>query len=180
VIDDMDARDPSRPQRVLDGFRWKSRGLGGFSAMLRDVEARIGAPVERDVEVAGLGPFDYYDLRFACGLEVGLERAQLGRQLQPIDPLVEPSWWGVYAIDRDLEHIAFHLGVAAAALVANCDREGRPVVPPPRHRFVVMRQDDNGNQLPVQAVSSRCEADALAASYEARGHKQTYWVEERP
>jgi hypothetical protein len=40
----------------------------------------------------------------------------------------------------------------------------------------VMRSDDNGNELEVTRVTNRCEADALAAAYRSRGHKQTYWV----
>ena len=48
----------------------------------------------------------------------------------------------------------------------------------PARRFRVMRQDDNGNAFLVSSVSSRSEADALVREYEARGHKQTYWVDE--
>ncbi|WP_344447085.1 SPOR domain-containing protein [Kitasatospora nipponensis] len=45
----------------------------------------------------------------------------------------------------------------------------------------VMRQDDNGNRFLVAAGLLRAEADALAATFEARGHKQLYWVEaDRP
>ncbi|MER8182840.1 hypothetical protein [Kitasatospora sp. NPDC094015] len=43
--------------------------------------------------------------------------------------------------------------------------------------FRVMRQDHNGNRFPVAGGLSRTEAEALAAEYEARGHKQLYWVE---
>lgn len=51
----------------------------------------------------------------------------------------------------------------------------RPEVP-----FVVMRQDDNGNRMQVARAPSRGEAEALAAEYERRGHKQLYWVEPAP
>ena len=44
-------------------------------------------------------------------------------------------------------------------------------------RFRVLRQDDNGNVVEVAAVDTRAAADALAAAYEARAHKQLYWVE---
>ncbi|GAA2749536.1 SPOR domain-containing protein [Kitasatospora cinereorecta] len=43
--------------------------------------------------------------------------------------------------------------------------------------FRVMRQDDNGNRFLVAAGPDRAAAEALAAEYEARGHKQLYWVE---
>jgi hypothetical protein len=41
---------------------------------------------------------------------------------------------------------------------------------------MVWRQDDNGNRFEVTRLHSRAEAEALAATMEARGHKQTYWV----
>jgi hypothetical protein len=43
-------------------------------------------------------------------------------------------------------------------------------------RWVVWRQDDNGNRFEVARKDSRAEADELAALMEARGHKQLYWV----
>lgn len=43
--------------------------------------------------------------------------------------------------------------------------------------YRVMRQDDNGNRYLVARGLSRAEAEALAAEFEARGHKQLYWVE---
>ncbi|MFD7729392.1 SPOR domain-containing protein [Kitasatospora phosalacinea] len=51
-------------------------------------------------------------------------------------------------------------------------REERPAAP---HR--VMRQDDNGNRFLLARGLGRAEAEALAAEFEARGHKQLYWVE---
>ncbi|WP_167352932.1 hypothetical protein [Streptomyces rubellomurinus] len=41
----------------------------------------------------------------------------------------------------------------------------------------VMRQDDNGNRFLVAEGLERAEAERLAAEFEARGHKQLYWVE---
>jgi hypothetical protein len=43
--------------------------------------------------------------------------------------------------------------------------------------WAVGRQDDNGNRFVVQRGLSRPEAERLAAEFEARGHKQLYWVE---
>ncbi|MFC6020255.1 hypothetical protein ACFP2T_29310 [Plantactinospora solaniradicis] len=45
-----------------------------------------------------------------------------------------------------------------------------------RALWIVWRQDDNGNQFEVARHERRADADALAATMEARGHKQTYWV----
>jgi hypothetical protein len=46
----------------------------------------------------------------------------------------------------------------------------------PVQRWIVWRQDDNGNRYIVARKPSRAEADELAATLEARGHKQLYWV----
>ncbi|WP_104818138.1 hypothetical protein [Kitasatospora sp. MMS16-BH015] len=43
--------------------------------------------------------------------------------------------------------------------------------------YRVMRQDDNGNRFLLAKGLTRPAAEALAAEYEARGHKQLYWVE---
>ena len=45
-------------------------------------------------------------------------------------------------------------------------------------RWIVWRQDDNGNRFEVNRYGSRAEADEVAATMEARGHKQIYWVAE--
>ncbi|MEV7022924.1 SPOR domain-containing protein [Kitasatospora sp. NPDC093558] len=43
--------------------------------------------------------------------------------------------------------------------------------------FRVMRQDDNGNRFVVARGLAKDEAERSAAEFEARGHKQLYWVE---
>lgn len=47
----------------------------------------------------------------------------------------------------------------------------------PTGTWRVVRQDDNGNRFVVQDHLSRSAAERLAAEFESRGHKQTYWVE---
>jgi hypothetical protein len=51
--------------------------------------------------------------------------------------------------------------------------------PEPAPCFVVWRQDDNGNEFVVATVASRREAELLVREYEARAHKQVYWIAER-
>ena len=43
----------------------------------------------------------------------------------------------------------------------------------------VWRQDDNGNVALVKAGLTRTEALRLTADLESRGHKQTYWAQEK-
>lgn len=45
-----------------------------------------------------------------------------------------------------------------------------------RRTWSVLRQDDNGNVATVKAGLAREEALRLAAEYESKGHKQTYWA----
>lgn len=42
--------------------------------------------------------------------------------------------------------------------------------------WTVWRQDDNGNRYEVSRHGCRADADSVAETMEARGHKQTYWV----
>jgi hypothetical protein len=49
--------------------------------------------------------------------------------------------------------------------------------PDPEGTWTVHRQDDNGNRFVVQTGLTRAEAERLAAEFEAKGHKQVYWVE---
>ncbi len=143
--------------------------LAAFDALAADIEARFGPPLEYDLDSNGVGLFDATGLRLPCGLELGLLRFHLGRGLRTIDPAVEPSRYEVYANELDITHVAFHLGVPLAAMSTWPD-----VVTP--QSVIVMRADDNGNHCEVCRVTNRCEAEAIAAAYERRAHKQTYWV----
>ncbi|SFP31420.1 hypothetical protein [Pseudomonas borbori] len=46
--------------------------------------------------------------------------------------------------------------------------------------WCLVRLDDNGNQFVVRTGLSRAAAEALARQFEARGHKQSYWVRPQP
>ena len=49
---------------------------------------------------------------------------------------------------------------------------------PATQTWSVWRIDDNGNVFLVRAAMNESEARQLAAEFEARGHKQMYWVAE--
>jgi len=156
--------------------RWKSPPFATFEAMAAAIEARLGPPAHRDLESNGLGRFDGHLLRFGCGLEIALYRYHLGRGLRAIDAAREASIYEIYANRQELEHALFHLGIAAGDVQRSTAADGSPLVVPVSPSVVVMRCDDNGNEREVTRVTNRCEADAVAATYRARGHKQTYWV----
>ena len=46
--------------------------------------------------------------------------------------------------------------------------------------WIVWRQDDNGNRYEVTRKQSQADAEELAATMQARGHKQLYWVAQAP
>jgi hypothetical protein len=45
------------------------------------------------------------------------------------------------------------------------------------NKWTVWRQDDHGNRVAVQSELSCDQAESLFRQLEARGHKQTYWIE---
>ena len=49
---------------------------------------------------------------------------------------------------------------------------------PQSESFCLRRQDDNGVRYEIARYASRAEALTALATFEARGHKQTYFVEE--
>jgi hypothetical protein len=157
---------------VLAKVTWKCAGpLAVFHALRSQIENRFGPPIARDLDSNGTGAFDAYLLRFPCGLEVALWRFHLGGDvrdgLRTIDPDHEPLGWELYANQNDAAHALLHVGITDARFAEP------PTLPA---NFAVMRADDNGNQVEVTRVTSRCEAECLVAEYEARAHKQTYWV----
>jgi hypothetical protein len=156
---------------------WSSPPYAMFEAIASEIEARFGPPTERGLDSNGLGLFDFYSLPFACGLEIALKRFHLGRGLQPIDAARDPSIFEICANRPELEHALFHLGVPGDAVGRWTDHDGTPLSAPVPVSWTVMRQDDNGNRYELARVTSRCEAESLMRRYEARDHKQIYWVE---
>jgi hypothetical protein len=156
--------------RLVEGVTWKAEPCGSFLAFAPTLEMRLGPPTHRDCESNGVGLFDCHCLRFACGLEVSLWRFHIrfldGRR---IDTTVEPAGFQIHANQPGLAHVAHHLGVAIEDIRKATDE------PELDARFVVMRQDDNGNRFEVRRVSSSCEAAAIVGDLEAQAHKQTYW-----
>ncbi|MEX6502772.1 hypothetical protein [Pseudomonas zhanjiangensis] len=53
-------------------------------------------------------------------------------------------------------------------------------IPSREDQWCLVRLDDNGNEFVVRSGLSRAAADALAREFEARGHKQSYWVRRQP
>ena len=46
----------------------------------------------------------------------------------------------------------------------------------PQQLWCLVRLDDNGNEFVVRDGLERDAAEALARTFEARGHNQSYWI----
>lgn len=55
--------------------------------------------------------------------------------------------------------------------------DGAVINPGAEARWLVVRQDDNGNRFQVQRGLPKGEAERLVAELESHGHKQLYWAE---
>lgn len=49
--------------------------------------------------------------------------------------------------------------------------------PGERGPWLLLRQDDNGNRYEMARFETREAADRAAAEFQARGHKQLYYIE---
>lgn len=152
---------------VLDDVAWTARPLAEVEMPAVLLEARFGPPSARDLDSNGVGLFDAHCLRFPCGLEVSLWRFHPEPSLRPISS-GSAGLYLIHANQQDLEHVVFHLHVPA-------ERTWVPSAPAPR-TVIVMRADDNGQDAEVTRVTSRCEGEAIVRAYEARAHKQSYWL----
>jgi len=79
----------------------------------------------------------------------------------------------IHANEREFRHLLFHVRVDATRV----DRWTPDPTHVGRREWTVWRQDDNGQRYAIDSFTSRCEADAVAATFTSRGHKQLYWVE---
>ena len=134
----------------------------------------MGAAHLVDQDSNGLGLFDAWALRFACGLEVCLWMFQRRSDGTPIEDATELATIEVHANEAHERHLRFHLPVP---LVDVSYGVPSPLVEETRS-WRVARQDDAGVCFEIARYGSRCEAEAVAEAFERRGHKQRYWVEE--
>ena len=76
----------------------------------------------------------------------------------------------------EVDHILLHLGCGEFSMQMRHQQEEWERFPGVES-WRVMRLDDNGNEVEVCKTISECEALAVAAKFEAKGHKQMYWTE---
>lgn len=157
----------------LEQVGWSSPPLFNFRASRAELGARFGPPHQVDLDSNGLGAFDLWLFRFECGLELAIWQFQSDSLGQRVVDDVSVRDVEIHASDRELGHLAFHVGVAVDAV--------DHWAPDPTHvgpaHWTIMRQDDNGNRFVVGTCTSRCEAEATASRMTALGHRQLYWVD---
>lgn len=149
-------------QPLIAGVSWTSPPLFNLEVGRTEIVGRFGAPQLRDVDSNGVGLFDAWCIRFACGLEVALW-SFTERQL--------PAGIEVHANEHERQHILFHLRLAGASI--SLWTPDTSVVGP--KNWQVLRIDDNGNEFEVDRTTSRCEGTALVEQLEGLKHKQTYF-----
>jgi hypothetical protein len=122
-----------------------------------------------------MGPVDVWAIAFSCGLEVTLASFQID-DTGAMVPHGSRGVVEVHSSDLDLNHLRAHSPIPLNDLSfwETGVSGSRP------RAWWLVRQDDHGNTFDVEAFSTSCEAEATARSFEARGHKQTYWVVHRP
>lgn len=156
----------------LHDVAWQSAPVVYLQRSRASLESRFGAPRLVDLDSNGIGLFDAWLLRFDCGLEVALwwfHQHPNWRHARPEDTTFVP----VLSNETELGHILFHLGEERASVEtyeSNIGVDGPAC-------WQVRRLDDNGNEFEVACVTSRCQAEAMALAFEARGHKQSYWAQ---
>ncbi len=159
---------------LLEGVTWTSPPLFNFEQTRNELVSVLGPPPAVNLDSNGIGLFDGWALAFPCGLEMTLSIFHIrdirdGISTKPD----EPAMIEVHANTRDFEHLRFHMPVPTGEIWRWTPD---PLIASPK-TWVVVRQDDNGHRYEIGAFTSSCEADAAAKAFEARGHKQMYWVE---
>jgi hypothetical protein len=156
---------------LLGEPRFDERQVASLLQPVAAVAARTGNSVTRLV-VDGLGWFEC--VRFAS--------PATGRAFLAGGPLRhdQPAHASVHAVVFPDAPDAQALLVADVLDTLQIDLDDTVSVcaTPPR-RWELMRADDNGNHAVVARFSGYAKARAQLAEYEARQHKQTYWLEAR-
>ena len=159
---------------LTNGVSWKEPPLVSFRRARVALEADLGPPQARDLDSNGIGLYDAWALRFGCGLEILLLAFHMDSTARQV-PKDRETWIEIQSNETDFGHIAAHLPFELEG-VSPWMPDRRTAQPA---RWAVMRRDDNGNTFEVAAYGTECEADIVADTFEARGHKQSYWVVDR-
>ena len=127
------------------------------------VREKLGAPTHPKGSPGGPDAYDAWFLEYPCGLEAVVGQRAGG------------GWW-VGANDADLDHVLHHIALPARR-VWRADRDA-PDMKLGGEPWALWRYDDNGNQVEVRRFASRLAAECSMRTFEARGHHQTYVVEQ--
>lgn len=153
-------------------------GFIGCRLSAKQVAEALGPPHLTD-EIDGAGTGDLWAYEFACGLKLFVQIPHAA--YHPGEIVMDSP-----EISHALRHLPFHesdlvpMSPQARAEICKAiiDRyPQRRAEIESLHAFQVWRIDDNGNVFAVGEPTSEGDARCLVAQFEARGHKQTYWVE---
>lgn len=152
-----------------------SRGLSPV-----DIRPRIIATLHLSVDELverGLPPFEVMSgpgASFFLVFVWGEARGYLEQLMEPEDGEQTEIAVQGEADDAAILHAVLE---AAAADLSDCAVIADHIDRAAFTRWTVWRQDDNGNRDVVETHTGRRKAERAVKRYEARGHKQLYWVE---
>jgi hypothetical protein len=155
-------------RRLALPLTWNNVWLLAYFYLDREeADRRWDAPHGEEDALSAGEPMDLWAFGFDCGLEVVVSFRRLSRT------------WQLEANLPELEHALLHLELPSEWVSWRGDRRRsittRTDSPP--ESWTVWRQDDYGNRFVVDVLASERTARCLAETYEARAHKQSYWVE---
>jgi hypothetical protein len=141
--------------------------LVDFDLDREEAARRWGPPHLVNEKFMDLEEADLWAFGFDCGLEVLISFGQRSRHWRLHGNLPEP--------EHALPHLELPKECASGHPAQR--RAWRTQSESPPESWTVWRQDDYGNQFVVDVLASERTARCLADLYEARAHKQSYWVE---
>jgi hypothetical protein len=152
-------------------------GWVGCRVASQEAAVVLGPPMLTD-ETDGCGTGDLWAYEFRCGLKLAI-------QIPHMTCYPGEIWIDSLEIDHALRHLPFHIddlspmhpeaiAEMSAEIIQRYPQRETEVIQ--LKAFQVWRIDDNGNVFTVGEPTSERDARCLVAQYEARGHKQMYWV----
>jgi hypothetical protein len=143
--------------------------LASFHMDREEGARRWGPPhMEEPADIGGEA-LDTWAFGSECGLQVVLSFRK------------HSGFWQVEGNLPEPEHALLHLEIPGECVNWRGERirarRTRNETEP--ESWTVLRQDDYGNRFPMDVLATERTARCLADIYEARAHKQSYWVERK-
>jgi hypothetical protein len=144
----------------------------------KQVAEALGPPMLTNV-IDGAGRGDLWGYEFACGQKLLVQIPHASYHPGEIvfdSPEISHALRHLPFHERDLEPMSLEALAERCKDIIGWYPQRRAEIES-LHAYQVWRIDDNGNVFAVGEPTSERDARCIVAQFEARGHKQTYWVE---